>query len=419
MVNDVLTQISELENLPLDWDCKIADEICDKISKGTTPPKSEILEKGNIPFLRVNNLSFNGVLDKSSDFIFVTKEAHEKFLVRSKAYPNDILMNIVGPPLGKTTLLDDLYSEYNMNQAIVFYRLKKDIVDKRYFLAYLNSHNAQGWLQARSKKTSGQQNLTIELCKQLPIPLPKISEQKKIAEILSTWDRAIETVEKLVANSQQQKKALMQQLLTGQKRLLDENGVKFKGEWENIKLKNLIKECQREKEKDPNKIELLTVKLHNKGIVASGKFPNATEKGRPYYKRFEGELIIGRQNLHNGGVGIVPSECNGLIASNAISSFQPLKSVDIKFILYMMMTNHFRYLVDNLTGGTGQKEVSVNELMKVNLLVPSFEEQRKIAQVLTLVDREIDLYKEQLDKLKLEKKALMQQLLTGQKRVKI
>ncbi|NVG33224.1 restriction endonuclease subunit S, partial [Escherichia coli] len=63
------------------------------------------------------------------------------------------------------------------------------------------------------------------------ILVPPLAEQKKIAQILSTWDNAISVTEKLLANSQQQKKALMQQLLTGQKRLLDENGVRFSGEW--------------------------------------------------------------------------------------------------------------------------------------------------------------------------------------------
>jgi type I restriction enzyme S subunit len=60
---------------------------------------------------------------------------------------------------------------------------------------------------------------------------PPVAEQKKIAQILSTWDKAISVTEKLLTNSQQQKKALMQQLLTGKKRLLDENGVRFSGEW--------------------------------------------------------------------------------------------------------------------------------------------------------------------------------------------
>ncbi|MFH3654395.1 restriction endonuclease subunit S [Acinetobacter nosocomialis] len=419
MVNDTANFIAGFGIIPNDWSCKTANEICTKISKGTTPSKSEISNEGNIPFLRVNNLTLYGRLALDSDFIFVSKESHENFLSRSMAFPNDILMNIVGPPLGKTALLDDSYPEYNMNQAIVFYRLQKNLVDSKYFLEFLNSFKAQQWLQSRSKKTSGQQNLTIEICKDLPIILPPLVEQKKIAQILSTWDQAILATEKLLENSQQQKKALMEQLLTGKKRLLDENGVRFSGVWKHIKLRSLIKEIKRDKEENPNNIELLTVKLHNKGAVASGKFPNSTEGGRPYYKRFAGELIIGRQNLHNGGVAIVPSECNGLIASNAISSFEALNDCDINFILSIMSTSHFRYLIDNLTGGTGQKEVSVRELLNVFVLIPSVEEQQKIAKVLTIADQEIETLQKKLDCLKQEKKALMQQLLTGKKRVKV
>jgi len=69
------------------------------------------------------------------------------------------------------------------------------------------------------KKTSGQQNLTIELCKELPLPLPSYPEQQKIAQILSTWDKAIEKLEALIAAKQKRKNALMQQLLTGKKRV--------------------------------------------------------------------------------------------------------------------------------------------------------------------------------------------------------
>src|SRR5690606_3351290 len=193
-----------------------------------------------IPFLRVNNLGFNGSIDKKSDFVFVSRSAHEGFLARSKAYPGDILMNIVGPPLGKVSLLGHEFSEYNMNQAIVIYRLIDDVIYRDFFLSYLLSNTAQQWLQTRSKKTSGQQNLTIELCKGLPVPIPALDEQKKIAQILSTWDKAITTTEQLLANSQQQKKALMQQLLTGKKRLLDRNGVRFSGEFKRYHFSDLL-----------------------------------------------------------------------------------------------------------------------------------------------------------------------------------
>ena len=239
------------------------------------------------------------------------------------------------------------------------------------------------------------------------------------SQILSTWDKAISTTEKLLANSQQQKKALMQQLLTGKKRLLDDNDVRFSEEWSKIAIGKLIKEIRKEKESTPNAIELLTVKLHYKGVAKTGKFPNATERGRPYFKRFSGELIVGRQNLHNGGVAIVSEECNGLIASNAISSFDARSGFDIRFILSLMSTEHFRFTVDNLAGGTGQKEIGLKTLLSLSVVVPNFQEQQKIATVLSVADQEITILRQKLDSLKQEKKALMQQLLTGKRRVKV
>ena len=230
MVPNGFQHIIGLGNFPCDWLISSADEITEKITKGTTPPKSEIVEDSNIPFLRVNNLGFDGVLNSKSEMLFVTKQAHNGFLARSVAYPNDILMNIVGPPLGKIAMLDDQYPEYNMNQAVLIYRCKEKLIDHGYFLSFLGSELAQQWLQSRSKKTSGQQNLTIQLCKELPTPVPPLPEQRKIAQILSTWDRGIATTEKLIDASKQQKKALMQQLLTGKKRLVDpETGKAFEG----------------------------------------------------------------------------------------------------------------------------------------------------------------------------------------------
>ena len=85
----------------------------------------------------------------------------------------------------------------------------------------------------------------------------------------------------------------------------------------------------------PEKYYLLTVKLHLKGIEATDKKPNVTSKGRPYYLREPGELLIGRQNFHNGGIGIVPSWMKGFVASNAISSVTAIKG-NIKFYYYYL-----------------------------------------------------------------------------------
>ncbi|MGZ8946747.1 MAG: restriction endonuclease subunit S [Methylococcaceae bacterium] len=412
MVHKGFKQIQGLSICPIEWQVVQANKICSKITKGTTPSKSEIVENSNVPFLRVNNLTFEGKLNKKNELLFVTEFAHRGILARSIAYPNDILMNIVGPPLGKVILLPDTFSEYNLNQAIIIYRTNAKDVDVIYFLCYLKSHYAQLWLSSRSKKTSGQQNLTIELCKELPVPLPSLPEQKKIAKILSTWDNAIEKLEALIAAKRKRIKALMQQLLIGKMRIEG-----FDGEWKEVRLKELLHEIKRERVENPENLELLTVRLHCKGVIRSKKYPATTNQGRPYFIRKEGELIIGRQNLHNGGIGIVTREVSGCIASNAISSFETKNGVSKNFLLYRMSMPSFLTKVDNLIGGTGQKEISVNELLKIKINAPLFNEQQKIATVLSTADKEITIHTTQLAALKQQKKGLMQQLLTGKKRV--
>lgn len=265
-----------------------------------------------------------------------------------------------------------------------------------------------------TRQGAGRYKLNKRALEQLPVLIPPRPEQKKIAKILSTWDEAIVTTEQLLAISQEQKKALMQQLLTGKKRFPG-----FKGEWKEKKLGEIISEIKRKRVINPDNHELLTVKLHLNGVVRSGKKPNSTEGGRPYYHRYEGELIIGRQNLHNGGIAIVGKDTSGCIASNAISSFDTIADNDLKFMLYRMSIPSFLFKVDNLTGGTGQKEVSTKALLGITIPIPSFTEQKTIAVALNTADTEITTLQQKLDRLKQEKKALMQQLLTGKRRVKI
>jgi len=93
--------ISKTIGYPSEWGVVRADKICSIITKGTTPHKSEIGSNRKIPFLRVNDLTFEGKLKEKNETQFISDQTHRGFLARSIAYPDDILMNIVGPPLGK------------------------------------------------------------------------------------------------------------------------------------------------------------------------------------------------------------------------------------------------------------------------------------------------------------------------------
>jgi type I restriction enzyme S subunit len=159
------------------------EELCEFITKGTTPTKTMFSEKGTVPFIKVYNLTRDGSLDFSVDPTFVEQSVHEKFLARSIVYPGDLLMNIVGPPLGKVSLVPDDYPEWNINQAIVRYRTKEKLRTK-YLMYYLLCDSTAQELMATTKATAGQFNLTLAHCRDLEIPLVPLDEQDFVIEHL-------------------------------------------------------------------------------------------------------------------------------------------------------------------------------------------------------------------------------------------
>lgn len=160
------------------------------ITKGATPPGATGATDTGIPFLKVYNLTFDGSLDFTIEPTFVTPGAHSKELARSKVQPGDVLMNIVGPPLGKVSIVPSGFPSANINQAIARFRMTEGF-PPRYIAAYLLSDWAQRWLGSRSKKTSGQQNLTLELCQTLPVPLPP---DQVLGEVVTGLDALFESV---------------------------------------------------------------------------------------------------------------------------------------------------------------------------------------------------------------------------------
>lgn len=116
--------------------------VCDFITKGTTPPNNLISEKyssDKVPYLKVYNLSFTGKLLFDTAPQYVPENIHNGVLARSKVYPNDVLMNIVGPPLGKFALVTDEFSEWNINQAIAIFRSKEKVNPKYLLFALMQS----------------------------------------------------------------------------------------------------------------------------------------------------------------------------------------------------------------------------------------------------------------------------------------
>lgn len=204
--------LSKDSELPENWLLTEAESICDFITKGTTPPKNELFMKsGEVPFLKVYNLTKNGKLDFTIEPTFVLKETHNNFLNRSKVYPNDILMNIVGPPLGKVSLVPDDYPEWNINQAIVIYR--SIFVHSKFLANYLLAEKTIKLMSSQAKTTAGQHNLTLEICRNLPIPVCSLAEQTQIVAILESKLTACDQLAAELAKQLKQAELLKQAVL--------------------------------------------------------------------------------------------------------------------------------------------------------------------------------------------------------------
>ncbi len=189
-----------------------ASEICDFITKGTTPTTGEIAEEyndGKIPFLKVYNLSFTGEMLFENNPQYIPKETHDGKLARSKVYPNDVLMNIVGPPLGKFALVTDEFDEWNINQAIAIFRAKDRILPRFLLHALMQPKVLEPFIgQAVGIR---QQNLSLEQCRSLQIPLPSLEEQQSFVEFAKQVDKSKVKVQKVLDATQKLFDSLMQQ----------------------------------------------------------------------------------------------------------------------------------------------------------------------------------------------------------------
>ena len=195
------------------WVYEPAEGLCEFITKGTTPKKNEMYSgEGEIPFIKVYNLTFNNGLDFTIEPTFVNRKTHTGFLARSKVLPGDVLMNIVGPPMGKVSIVPDIFPEWNMNQAIARFRCKGKMYNK--FLAYyLGFAETVEKMISQSKATAGQFNLTLEICRKILIPVPDFETQKKIVYDIETKLSVCADIEHTVSIALSHAAAMRQSIL--------------------------------------------------------------------------------------------------------------------------------------------------------------------------------------------------------------
>ena len=184
----------KLFDLPLSWEWCRLDDICDGITSGSTPPKSSFIDETGIPYLKVYNIR-NQKIDFEYQPQFIEESYHSSSLKRSQLCPGDVIMNIVGPPLGKIAIIPDTYPQWNCNQAIVMFRPFISDLNK-FIYTYLVSGMFLDKIALIG--TAGQDNISVTKSRSILLPTPPLAEQlrivAKIDELMAICDQLKEKI---------------------------------------------------------------------------------------------------------------------------------------------------------------------------------------------------------------------------------
>lgn len=394
---------SPLGIIPNEWEVKRLGEISQMFSGGTPKSTEQMYFNGEIPFIKSGEIS-NAKTEQYLSELGL-KNSSAKLIERG-----DLLYALYGATSGECALSKISGA---INQAILCIRPTKD-VDRYFLLSFLQKGKEYYY---NSYLQGGQGNLSADIVKGYKILTPPLPEQRKIAEVLSTWDRAIEKQMLLVEKLELRKKGLMQQLLTGKKRLPG-----FSEEWKTVKLGSIADvvgggtpDTNNSDYWDGNIAWLTPSEIGTEKYVYTSK-KHITEEG---LKNSSARLLP---------VGTIVFTSRATIGLKAIlkteastnQGFQSLiipQSSNIEFVYYLL--DILIHVIRKKSSGSTFPEISANSLKSINITTPPLEEQNAIAEILSVCDKEISLAKQKLDTLRQQKKGLMQVLLTGKKRVRL
>lgn len=375
------------------------------VSSGNTPSrrKSEYWN-GSIPWITTGELE--------SGYVTASKECVTEKALKETAlklyHKGTVLIAMYGQ--GKTRgTAAVLGIEATVNQACAALTVHSGC-PKFLFYQLQNSYHAI----RRLSNTGNQENLNAEIIKNFKILWPDELEQQKIAAILSTQDKVIELKEKLLVQKQQQKKYLMQQLLTGKKRLPG-----FGGEWKTIHLNEIS--CRIETKNTVGNNNILTISAQY-GLINQTEFFDkviASDDKSNYYLLSKDEFAYNRsysKGYPYGTIKRLKRYVQGVVSPLYIcfAVNKKLASLDFleQYFEASIINREIQSIVQEGARNHGMLNVAVDDFFRIKITMPGIEEQKEIAEILSTADHEIDLLQKSIEAEKQKKKALMQLLLT-------
>jgi len=434
VINEQGFRQTPIGKIPEDWKTAKLGDIC-RFKRGFSYHSNQITKNStNIRFITINDFEKEGGLKQNSEKIFIKENINidSEFFIKS----GDVLIAntdmskgfIIGAPI----LIENLKSNvvYSMDLTKLIFNISR--IDNK-FLFYLLKHDKIRKKMKAFAQGTNVLHLNHDLVKNIKIPLPPLPEQRKIAEILSTVDNAIQKVSDAIARTERLKKGLMQRLLTkgighNKFKFSKELGCEIPEEWEVVRLGDVCSVKTGPFGSQLKKEDLTTqgFKVYEQENVIHNDFKRGNDFIDP--KKFEslknfkvlpGDVLLTRV----GSVGcaiVVPKDIlPGIIGSRLLRIRSDKKTVHSHYLRSVLTSSFIQHQIAQSAHGATRKGLNTEIVKKFKIPLPPISEQQKIAEILSTVDKKLELEKKRKEKLERIKRGLMNDLLTGRRRVEV
>jgi type I restriction enzyme, S subunit len=317
--------------------------------------------------------------------------------------------------VGRCLFVVDCPSDITHSGFTIRTRIKDEHALPEFYAQFFRSGGIKGAL-ARDRRGTNITNLSQGMLAGLIVPLPPLSEQRKIAAVLSVWDEAIASAERLIAVLRERKRGLMQRLLTGRVRFPEFMGTV----WQKRELRDCVELVSRVVKVQPGQhYNLIGVRWYFEGAHIHDTIAGDTVVTQELTRIHENDIVYNKMWVTKAAFAIAKAEHHGTYGTNEYPTFTAKSNLDVRFLEYAFHDPRFLHEARALCRGTtGRARLNPEDFLKLKVHLPDKPEQSKIAAVLGTAQHEIDQAQRHVHALKEQKRGLMQRLLTGQVRVR-
>ena len=376
--------------IPQKWEVKFLGDLLSRCTNGLT---YDVSITCGIPVTRIETIS-TGEINYAKVGYIPNESGYETFRMQK----GDILYSHINSlsQIGKVAYYKgDKEIYHGMNLLLL---RANNCLDKQYLYYTLLTEHMRHMAQIIAKPAVNQASISTSDLKRVKIAVPPLAEQRKIAEVLGVWDEAIEKQARLIEKLALRKRALMQRLLSAKLRLPG-----FSEPWQKVKLGDIC--------------NITTGKIDANAMESNGIYPFFTcakEIYRINKYAFDTEaLLISGNGEYVGYIHYCKGKFNAYQRTYVLDKFK----ANIFYVKHALQY-HLPKRILQTKSNSNTPYIVIGTLQDMIISEPSIKEQTAIAEVLTAADREIELAKEKLERLRRQKRGLMQQLLTGKKRIK-